>query len=288
MKYKIEKNSVQETLVIPLYGRKLCTELFPDLFRDDKAVELIGRLDYDFSELEKRASSKAYRFGALEVAMRQTDLSCEVKDYLKDHPTASVVNLGCGLDQTGESCDNGTCRIFNLDMPDVIAARNELLPPGERVCNLACDLNDFSWMDEILSGNGAVFFAAGVFYYFKTGQVRALFARMEERFPGGRLCFDAAGKSAVKIMLRTWVRQAGVTSIRDYFSVRDARKDLEDWFSHTAVSSRGYMLGYRDLKDRSVPGFFRLLSRIADNRMHMQIVKLEFGSREDTGDETGL
>ena len=25
MKYHIEKNSVQETLVIPLYGRKLCT-----------------------------------------------------------------------------------------------------------------------------------------------------------------------------------------------------------------------------------------------------------------------
>lgn len=41
MKYHIEKNSVQETLVIPLYGRKLCTERFPNLFRDNKAVELI-------------------------------------------------------------------------------------------------------------------------------------------------------------------------------------------------------------------------------------------------------
>lgn len=27
MKYHIEKNSVQETLVIPLYGRKMCSEL---------------------------------------------------------------------------------------------------------------------------------------------------------------------------------------------------------------------------------------------------------------------
>ena len=25
-KYRIEKNSVQETLLIPLFGRKLCTE----------------------------------------------------------------------------------------------------------------------------------------------------------------------------------------------------------------------------------------------------------------------
>ena len=27
MKYKIEKNTVQETLILPLYSRKLCTEL---------------------------------------------------------------------------------------------------------------------------------------------------------------------------------------------------------------------------------------------------------------------
>ena len=29
MKYKIEKNTVQETLVIPLYARKVCSELYP-------------------------------------------------------------------------------------------------------------------------------------------------------------------------------------------------------------------------------------------------------------------
>ena len=46
MKYHIEKNTVQETLVIPLFGRKLCSELFPNLFRDEKAVKLIEKLDY--------------------------------------------------------------------------------------------------------------------------------------------------------------------------------------------------------------------------------------------------
>ncbi len=72
------------------------------------------------------------RFGSLEVAMRQNDLAFEVRDYLKTHPNAAVVNLGCGLDSTGRSCDNGSCKIYNLDFPDVIAVRNELLPAGER------------------------------------------------------------------------------------------------------------------------------------------------------------
>ena len=49
-------------------------------------------------------------FGALEVAQRQYDLRCEVEAYLKKHPDAAVVNLGCGLDDTFRKCDNGLCR----------------------------------------------------------------------------------------------------------------------------------------------------------------------------------
>ncbi len=64
--------------------------------------------------------------------MRQNDLPSRCGDYLRSHPNAAVVNLGCGLDSTGRSCDNGSCKIYNLDSPDVIAVRNELLPAGER------------------------------------------------------------------------------------------------------------------------------------------------------------
>ena len=53
MKYKIEKNTVQETLILPLYSRKLCTELYPNLYQDETAVRLIDQIDYDFSEAEK-------------------------------------------------------------------------------------------------------------------------------------------------------------------------------------------------------------------------------------------
>ena len=111
MKYKIEKNTVQETLILPLYSRKLCTELYPNLYRDETAVRLIDQIDYDFSEAEKNSRSLMQRFGALEVAMRQNDLAYEVQAYLKTHPCAAVVNLGCGLDNTGRDCDNGRCKI---------------------------------------------------------------------------------------------------------------------------------------------------------------------------------
>ena len=130
MKHKIEKNTVQETLIIPLFARKVCSELYPNLYRDETAIRLIDEIDYDFSEAEKESNSLMQRFGALEVAMRQNDLAWEVRDYLKSHPTAAVVNLGCGLDSTGRACDNGSCKIYNLDFPTSSPCAMSCCPPG--------------------------------------------------------------------------------------------------------------------------------------------------------------
>ena len=133
-KYHIEKNTVQETLIISLYGRKVCSERFPELFKDPEAERLCNLLAYDFSEKGKQMEYGVGLFGALEVAQRQYDIAFEVKEYLKSHPNASVVNLGCGLDDTFCKCDNGICLGYNIDMPDVTDIRNEILPAGERGC----------------------------------------------------------------------------------------------------------------------------------------------------------
>ena len=213
MKYKIEKNTVQETLILPLYARKVCSELYPNLYRDETAVRLIDEIDYDFSEAEKKSRSLMQRFGSLEVAMRQNDLAWEVRDYLKTHPSA------------------------------------------------------------------VVFFASGVFYYFLTQQVKALVQGMTDAFPGGVLVFDAANRTAVKMIAKTWLRTAKIKDVGAYFAVSDAKSELSPWDSRLQVSSRGYMLGYNDLKDPSVSGFFRLLAKVGDGMMKMQIVKIRFGGR---------
>lgn len=276
MKYPIEKNTVQETLVIPLYGRKMCSQLYPNLYRDETAIWLVEQVDYDFSALAAQAKSTMHQFGFLEVAMRQSDLAWEVRDYLKTHPNAAVVNLGCGLDDTGRACDNGTCRIYNLDFPDVIAVRDKLLPAGERETNIGCDLNDTAWFARIDASGGAVFFAAGVFYYFLTEQVKALVCAMAAAFPGGKIVFDAANRQAVKLMLKTWIKQAKIQDVGAYFAVSDAKKELSAWSDKLNVSARGYMRGYNDLKDPSVSGFYRFLAKVGDGMMKMRIVRVDF------------
>ena len=279
MKHKIEKNTVQETLIIPLFARKVCSELYPNLYRDETSIRLIDEIDYDFSEAEKNSRSLMQRFGSLEVAMRQNDLAWEVRDYLKSHPTAAVINLGCGLDSTGRACDNGSCKIYNLDFPDVIAVRNELLPAGEREENIPCNLNDTAWFSKIDASGGAVFFASGVFYYFLTEQVKALVQSMASAFYGGVLVFDAANRTAVKMIAKTWLKSAKIQDVGAYFAVSDAPKEIGAWDNRLQVTSRGYMLGYNDLHDPSVSGFFRFLARVGDHGMKMQIVKIRFGGK---------
>ena len=182
----------------------------------------------------------------------------------------------CGLDATGRACDNGTCKIYNLDFPDVIAVRDALLPALEREKNIPCNLNNTSWFREIDASGGAVFFAAGVFYYFLTPQVKALVCAMAEAFPGGKLVFDAANRKAVKLMLKTWIKDAKIKDVGAYFAVTDARRELSAWSDRLRVSSRGYMLGYNDLRNQNVRKFFRFLSKVGDGMMNMQIVRLDF------------
>lgn len=275
-KYHIERNTVQETLVIPMYGRMKSSQLYPFLFKDDGAARLMSRIDYDFSSLESNSRNAMQRFGFLEVAVRQYNLAWEVRDYLKTHPNATVVNLGCGLDDTGRHCDNGTCRIYNIDYPDVIEVRNDLIPPGAREVNIACDLNDTSWFQAIDASGGAVFFASGVFYYFLRSQVQKLVVAMAAAFPGGRLVFDAANRTAVKLMLKTWVKYAKIKDVGAYFSVEDAQTELSPWTKESKVSSRNFMLGYNDLKDPSVSGLFRFIARIGDKFMKMRVIRFDF------------
>ena len=275
MKYHIEKNTVQETLIIPLFGRLVCSEHFPLLFSDPEAKRICESLDYDFSGKRKKMESPAGLFGALEVAQRQYDLRCEVESYLNEHPKAAVVNLGCGLDDTFSKADNGLCSGYNLDFPGVIAVRNELLPAGEREENIACDLNDFAWMDAIDASDGAVFFAAGVFYYFRTEEVKKLFAAMAERFSGAVLAFDACNERGAKLMRKTWLREAGITDVHAFFSLED-ETEIRGWSNRFAsVTAKSYMRGYRDIY-RDVGLFHRLMIRFCDSMVKMKIIKIEF------------
>lgn len=218
-KVLIAKNSVQETLLLPLWGRSQFAHAYPTLFSDPEAKDIVNRLDYDFS-----TSDMTDYAGAL-YAIRQEKLVEKAKKYLKNHPKATIVNLGCGLDTSFSKADNGSCRWINLDFPNVIRFRQQLLQVSDREENLSCDATDKSWMDEVDDRNGVFVIAGGVFHYFKPDDVLDLISIMAERFPGGGICFDAESTWAMK-QSNKLVKKTGNSGAPMYFSIDDEKKFL--------------------------------------------------------------
>lgn len=273
---EIKKGSVQETLIIPLYGRKLCTERFPSLYKDEVAADVVSRLDYDFTDLNKKAKSVFYEFGALEGAMRQLDIMWEINDYLKQYPRASIVTFGCGLDVDPRRCGNKENKIYNLDFKEVMEAREQLVGLDPRETNIVGDINDLSWIDKIDCSNGAIFYASGVFHYFAKENVKKIALAIKEKMPNARLIFDCINKRGYKTMMKTVLKSFKMEDVDSYFFSNKPQEEFSKWDESIKVSQRGYMRGYYDMKNKEVKGIHRFLAKLADKLMGMKIIRMEF------------
>jgi len=277
---RIEKGSVQETLIVPLYARKKCTDKFPQLYSDPEASNICSRLEYDFSGLDKLYNTTLYEFGAMEGAMRQIDIMWEINEYIKEHPDASIVCLGCGLDFDARRCGSERNPIFNIDFRDVIEIREELAEVDPRETNIVSDLTDHKWMEKIDADNGAIFFAAGVFHYLTKKDVKALILKMAEMFPGCRLVFDTVGKLGYRMMMKAVIKNHGMKDFGNLFCTNNAEKEISAWSEQIRVSSKDYMLGYDDMRKPGVKGIHRFLAKAGDTLLKMQIVRVELNAEK--------
>ena len=99
---------------------------------------------------------------------------------------------------------------------------------------------------------------------------------MAKRFEGGRLVFDACNKTGAKMMMKTWLKEAGIENVGAYFSISDAKAELSPWSNDfKSVTSKPYMNGYRKI-DKRFGGFNRIMSAFGDKFIKMQIVRIEF------------
>ena len=275
-KIRVEKNSVQETLVLPLFGKAWAVKNYPDIFKDHDVQKIMDQVDYDFSAMEKAASGVRGKIGSLAAATRQAALVWEVRDYLKDHPKALVVNLGCGLDTAGHQADNGAYRFANVDFPNVIELREQLIPSTEREKNIASDLNDLSWFDKIdfRPEDGAVFIASGVFLYFKKDDVKRLLCAMAERFPGGRIAFDGQDQRGKDVDLKA-LKASGI-DISTNFALDKPEEELKSWSDRFArVQWKKMSTGYIK-PDRRFGLLYRLMAPIADRTGMSQLDVIDF------------
>ena len=211
---------VQKTLMLPLWGRAVFSKLYPEILDDREAVGIINSLDYDFSEIEKAFGE----YGGLSYIVRGRKIDNTVKHFISGHPNATVVNIGAGLDTTFSRVDNGAIHWYDIDISEVIAIREKIIPESDRNRCIAKSVFDYSWFNDIRFNekDGILLVAGGVFYYFTEDKVRELFVTMAKKIPGGELYFDGQTKMALNVSNRM-VRKSGNISAMMYFYINNPK-----------------------------------------------------------------
>lgn len=177
---------IPETLLIALWARAAATREPDPIIRDDKAVEMVSQIDYDFSRFE--ASSRFTRLG---VAVRTMILDRELAALLAKYPDAVVINLGAGLDTRRARMRRDDIDWCEVDVPESIELRRRFFSETERYRFVPQSMFDLSWMDNVdATGRPAIFVAEGLFMYFAEEELRPFFRALAERFPGAEMLFE--------------------------------------------------------------------------------------------------
>ena len=103
-KVKANLSDTAETMLQSFYARAKYSLSPKHKFYDAKAVEIVNKIDYNFSKAEK---DRAMSSGVLARTIVFDEL---VEDFITQNPDCTVVNIACGLDTRVYRLDNGKLR----------------------------------------------------------------------------------------------------------------------------------------------------------------------------------
>jgi O-methyltransferase involved in polyketide biosynthesis len=249
-KIKLNLGPVQETLLLPLWGRAVESKKEKPKLTDEKAVEIVDHLEYDFSHFAKNMSWVS----RLAWVARSQHIDTAINNYVKVHPTATIINVGCGLDTTFERIDNGRIRYYELDLPDVIELRKHFFADSERRTSISCSIHDTHWFQNIEDKQDVLWIAAGVFYYFTEQQIKDFILSVIGSFQGGEFVFDAASPLGVRVANKKVIHNGGMDATAVLKWGIETAKTMERWDKRIKLLEefpmfRGFKKGY-SLKEK--------------------------------------
>jgi O-methyltransferase involved in polyketide biosynthesis len=217
-------SGVQWTLLMPLMSRARITMKYGNLLNDPKAIEIVEMLSGHLSIDDDKVL-----YYDLGNAARSRNLDDAIKTFVKDHPNATIVNLGSGLDTAFSRNDNGKMTWFDVDLPDVMEMRKLIIPETDRSHCIACSILDGAWMRAINPDTGGLFFiAGGVLSYFTKQEVECILYSLAYNFPTSEFAFDTVSRAGRSISNRL-IKRVGISSaeMKWAFGRNDSFKELD-------------------------------------------------------------
>lgn len=250
---------LEQTALLTQYARALDSRWSRPILGDGLADETVRKIDYDFAALGVVTSV------VCQTALRAKMLDDRVRTFTSEHPDAVVVDLGAGL-------DSGPFRVklpatvdwYSVDLPAVIALRNQLLPGSNQAHSVAASVADPTWADAIPADRPAMVIADGLFAFLSEQVIVGVFRRITEHFESGELAFNDYGRIgwfsrvAVKLAPQQMFSQVGTQW--GYAGFTDARVP-ETWNPRLALIEEKSLTHAPEVS--LFPGWIRLATRIS-------------------------
>jgi methyltransferase (TIGR00027 family) len=239
--FGIKISDISVTLLLTLYSRALESTSKDPILHDEKAVEVMQKLNQELSKsksklLKRLSKGNLSRNLIVYNSIRAKNYDEYVRNFLLQSPNGVVVNIGCGLDTRFWRVDNGEVLFYDLDLPEVIEIKKHFFEENDRYHFIASSVFDYDWMSLLLPHkmNRILFVAEGVFMYLNKEDVKTLVIELQSQFPGSELVCEVFNDIWLRKPLRSIIsfkmqKQLFLGKGAVYnFGVRDS-KEIEEW-----------------------------------------------------------
>jgi O-methyltransferase involved in polyketide biosynthesis len=203
----VNLSEVSQSAILVLTCRAIESEKKNTVLNDPMAVLCLERLMSISSEEENNriikwkkmyAGINARDAKARALTARSFDRITNL--FISKYPGCTVINLACGLDTRYWRIENENCKYIELDLPEMIELKKEILKDHLDYELIGCSVLDTSWIDKVTSnGNsGFLLLAEGLFYYLPRQDVIGNLQVMAQRFYRSQLVLDMAPEKFTK------------------------------------------------------------------------------------------
>ena len=144
---KIHFTKEKETMLMTLSGRAIQSQWKHPILRDPWAEEAMRHIDYDIGKHYRGVGTWSLwsEIGCTIIATRAATFDLLTNRYLADHPDATVLHVGCGMDSRVFRVDPpASVQWFDVDYPDVIDLRRQLFPERDAYHLIGASLDGFA------------------------------------------------------------------------------------------------------------------------------------------------
>jgi O-methyltransferase involved in polyketide biosynthesis len=184
-------NGTAETMLQSFYARAQYSKKKNHKIYDAKAVEIVERIDYDFTSAGKDSTMSGG------VVARTIVLDELVNKFIAENPDCVVVNIACGLDTRFYRVDNGRITWYNLDLPETIQVRNQIFDPVDRVSNIGISVLHPAWADCVKVRGKMLFIIEGLSMYFTAEENAKMLAIIRSHFDNAYVIMECLAKKWV-------------------------------------------------------------------------------------------